>query len=173
LALPDPVPVNAGVATACLHIPAGTVDILAVRTGPVTAEVNAAGRIVRDGVEAPFTSVKPVFVVVPYDAVPTPHLTLTRAGEGGAASTRETATVIVQGVQSAVLNRYASEPMRARIVEASSDGDPWIRPQDRRRRSRCAGRGAPTPCCRRQRPQYQTVCVCGPGAAPERIQHDR
>jgi hypothetical protein len=130
LATPDPVPVTAGVATARLEIPAGTVDVLAVRAVPVTAELNSAGRIVRDGVEAPFTSVKPTFVVVPLDEVPpTPELTLTPAGEAGAQSVPVTATVTVRGVQTAVLNRYAREPIRARIVEASTDGDPWYWPQ--------------------------------------------
>jgi hypothetical protein len=130
LALPEPVPVKSGVASARLEIPAGTIDVLAVRAVPVTAEVNASGRIVRDGVEAPFTSVKPVFVVVPLDDVPpTPELTLTPAGEPGEASTPVTATVTVRGVQSAVLNRYAREPIRARILEASTDGDPWFWPQ--------------------------------------------
>jgi hypothetical protein len=130
LALPEPVPVKSGVASARLEIPAGTVDVLAVRAVPLTGEVNAAGRIVRDGVEAPFTSVNPVFVVVPLDDVPpTPELTLTPEGEPGEASTPVTATVTVRGVQSALLNRYAREPIRARIVEASTDGDPWFWPQ--------------------------------------------
>lgn len=130
LAVPEPVPVTAGVATARLDIPAGTVDVLAVRAVPVTAEVNAAGRVVRDGVEPPFASVKPAFVVVPLDDVPpTPELTLAQAGAAGAGSTRVTATIVVRGVQTAVLNRYAQEPIQARIVEASTDGDPWFWPQ--------------------------------------------
>lgn len=130
LAVPELVPVSAGVATARLDLPAGTVDVLAIRAVPVTAEVNAAGRVVRDGVEPPFTSVKPVFVVVPFDDVPpTPELTLVRAGEPGAATTRVTATVVVRGVQVAILNRYAREPIQARLVEASPDGDPWFWPQ--------------------------------------------
>lgn len=130
LALPEPVPVISGLVTARLEIPAGTVDILAVRAVPVTAEIDTVGRIVRDGVEAPFTSAKPAFVVVPLDDVPpTPELTLAPVGDPGETSTPITATVTVRGVQSAVLNRYAHEPIRARIVEASTDGDPWFWPQ--------------------------------------------
>ncbi|TDO17463.1 hypothetical protein EV580_0636 [Mycobacterium sp. BK086] len=130
LAVSEPVPVKAGVATARLDVPAGTVDVLAARAVPVTAELDTAGRVVRDGVEPPFASVKPVFVVVPYDEVPpTPELTLTRAGEAEAAGIPVTATVVVRGVQAAVLNRYAQEPIQARFVEASTDGDPWFWPQ--------------------------------------------
>ncbi|SBS79215.1 hypothetical protein MHPYR_70136 [uncultured Mycobacterium sp.] len=130
LAVPEPVPVRAGVATARLDVPAGTVDVLAVRAVPVTAELDNTGRIVRDGVEPPFTSVKPVFVVVPYDDVPpTPELTLTRAGEAGAGSVPVTATVVVRGVQASVLDRYARQPIQARLVEASTDADPWYWPQ--------------------------------------------
>ncbi|NKS56161.1 hypothetical protein GS504_00840 [Rhodococcus hoagii] len=130
LALPEPVSVNGGVATACLEIPAGTVDVLAIRAVPVTAEVNKDGRVIRDGVEPPFDSVDPVFVVVPFDEVPpTPDLHLTPAGEPGPNSTTVTATVTVRGVQAAVLDRYAEEPLQARLVEASTSGDPWFWPQ--------------------------------------------
>jgi hypothetical protein len=130
LALPGPVQVKSGMASAILEIPAGTVDVLAVRAVPVTAEIDASGRILRDGVEAPFSSVRPVFVVVPYDEVPqTPELTLAAEAAPGAATTPVTATVTVRGVQPAVLNRYAREPIQARIVEASAAGDPWFWPQ--------------------------------------------
>jgi hypothetical protein len=129
LALSDPAPVRNGLASARLDIPAGTIDVLAVRAVPVTAEVAPSGRVVRDGVEAPFTSVPPAFIVVPYDDVPpTPQLTLT-AGAPEPTSTPVTATVTVRGVQAGVLGRYAAEPMQARIVEASTDGDPWFWPQ--------------------------------------------
>jgi hypothetical protein len=130
LALPEPVPVKSGTASAILEIPAGTVDVLAVRAVPVTAEIDASGRVVRDGVEAPFSSVEPAFVVVPYDEVPpTPELTLAVGAAPGVATTPVTATVTVRGVQPAVLNRYAREPIQARIVEASVTGDPWFWPE--------------------------------------------
>ena len=128
--LAEPVPVKQGVATARLEIPAGSMDILAVRAVPVTAELNAAGQVIRDGVEAPFKSVEPTFVVVPYDEVPpVPELQLTPDGPQGAHSTRVKATVAVRGVPAAVLHRYAAEPMQARLVEASTGGDPWFWPQ--------------------------------------------
>ncbi|MET9065597.1 hypothetical protein [Streptosporangium sandarakinum] len=130
LALPDPVPVVGGVATARLDIPAGSVDVLAVRAVPVTAELDPSGRVIRDGVEAPFASVRPVFVVVPFDEVPpTPELRLTPAEGPGPASTPVKATVTVRGVPATVLGRYSGEPMQARFVEASTDGDPWFWPE--------------------------------------------
>lgn len=130
-ALPAPVPVDSGLASARLEIPAGTVDVLAVRAVPVTAEVNGQGRIVRDGVEAPFATVRPAFVVVPLDDVPpTPELELVpTAAASGSESTRVRARITVRGVPANVLDHYAQEPLQARVVEASTEGDPWFWPE--------------------------------------------